>query len=79
MRTSRLTCTLSLTLGLGLFLASGCGEDSPNEPNEPPPPTGQVADFTLPDMNPNSLTYGQPITARQHQGGISAWYFGAAT
>ena len=75
----RFALSFAIALGLGTFFAPGCGDDdSPSTP-DPPQPTGQVPDFTLPDMNPNSPTFGQPVTARQHVGQISAWYFGAAT
>ena len=40
---------------------------------------GQVADFSLIDVNPNSATYNQPISPRDYLGQISAWYFGHAT
>jgi hypothetical protein len=38
-----------------------------------------VADFSLPDVNPNSDTFDQQVSPRQYLGGISAYYFGAAT
>jgi len=38
-----------------------------------------VADFQLLDVNPNSPTYGDPVSPRAHMGHVTAWYFGEAT
>jgi len=38
-----------------------------------------VADFQLLDVNPNSPTYGEPVSPRAHMGHVTAWYFGEAT
>jgi hypothetical protein len=38
-----------------------------------------VPDFSLPDVNSNSLSHGQDVSPRQFMGQISAWYFGHAT
>jgi hypothetical protein len=40
---------------------------------------GQVPDFALVDVNPNSATYNQQVSPRDYLGQISAWYFGHAT
>ena len=70
---------LALTMGAGLAVA-GCGDDSPNKPNQPPPPpAGAVPDFTLRDRNANSASFDQDVSPRRMEGRISAWYFGAAT
>jgi len=36
-------------------------------------------DFYLPDENPTSLTYGQPVSPRDYLRKVSGWYFGHAT
>ena len=38
-----------------------------------------VANFSLPDVNPASATYGQDVSPRDYLGQVSAWYFGDAT
>lgn len=38
-----------------------------------------VPDFSLTDVNPNSMTSGQPVSPRDHLGKVSAWYFGHST
>jgi hypothetical protein len=38
-----------------------------------------VPDFALTDVNPNSSTYNQAVSARDYLGQVSAWYFGHAT
>jgi len=61
----------SLLLGL-VLVVQGC-----KDPNKPGPV--QVTDFTLPDVNPNSATYDQPVGPRLYLNQVSAWYFGHAT
>lgn len=41
--------------------------------------TEPVADFSLVDVNPTSETYDQEVSPRDYLGGVSAYYFGAAT
>ncbi len=41
--------------------------------------SGPMPDFTLPDVNPNSATYGTSISPRDHLGEVTAWYFGHST
>jgi len=65
---------LLLAASAGVF--PGCGDD---EPTQPDPVTGQVPDFSLQDVNPNSLTFSQAVSPRQQLGKISAWYFAHAT
>ena len=38
-----------------------------------------LTDFTLPDVNETSATYGTDVTVSSFQGQVSAWYFGHAT
>jgi hypothetical protein len=77
MRTSSIfAAVLVLLLAASGGLVPGCGDD---EPTQPDPPTGQVPDFSLLDVNPNSPTYTQTVSPRQEQGKVSAWYFGFAT
>ena len=39
----------------------------------------QVPDFSLEDVNPASVTAGEPVSPRDRIGQTSAWYFGHAT
>ncbi len=39
----------------------------------------KVHDFSLPDANPTSATYGQNVSPSDYLGKVSAWYFGHAT
>jgi hypothetical protein len=67
---------------LGLLCAAallGCGDEKPPMQPLPPPPGFLEPDFALPDSNPNSTTYTQVCSPRQHLGRISAWYFGYST
>jgi hypothetical protein len=51
-----------------------CGEEDPTVP------IGTVvADFSLLDVNPNSVSLGDSLSPRGSLGQISAWYFGHAT
>lgn len=38
-----------------------------------------VADFSLPDVNPSSPSYGETISPRDHLYQVSGWYFIHAT
>lgn len=38
-----------------------------------------VPDFSLIDLNPSSMTSGQPVSPRDHLTRVSAWYFGHST
>ena len=58
-----------------LAITVGCGEDdSPSAPSDPHAP-----DVALLDVNPNSVTSGQPVSPQDYLGSVSAWYFGHAT
>ena len=39
----------------------------------------QVADLSLLDTNPTSLTYNQRVSPRDYLGQVTGWYFGHAT
>jgi len=41
--------------------------------------SGLVADFSLSDVNANSLSHNQQISPRQFLQQASAWYFGHST
>jgi hypothetical protein len=41
--------------------------------------TEPLADFSLVNANPNSDTFDQEVSPRDYLGGVSAYYFGAAT
>lgn len=43
------------------------------------PPWEIVPDFSLPDVNPNSASFGTNLSPLDFLGSISAWYFGHAT
>jgi hypothetical protein len=36
-------------------------------------------DFSLPDVNSTSSTYGANVSPRDHLGHVSGWYFGHGT
>jgi hypothetical protein len=40
---------------------------------------GQVPDFSLLDVNPNSPTYNQQVSPRDYLGKVTGWYSGHAT
>jgi hypothetical protein len=42
-------------------------------------PALMVADFSLDDLNPSSLTYGQPVSPRDVLTQVSGWYFTHST
>lgn len=54
---------------MGIVMLAGCsgGGASP------------VPDFALQDLNPNSATYLEVVSPRDHVQHASAWYFGAST
>ncbi|MCA9218429.1 MAG: hypothetical protein KDB27_35410 [Planctomycetales bacterium] len=39
----------------------------------------KVFDFSLPDVNPTSGTFGQNVSPSDYLGKVSAWYFGYST
>ena len=39
----------------------------------------KVFDFSLPDVNSTSATFGQDVSPSDYLGQVSAWYFGHAT
>jgi len=58
-----------------LALLVACG----TTPVEPLPVDTKAPDFSLPDVNQNSVTAGEFISPRMQLGKVSAWYFGHAT
>ena len=66
-------------ISLSLMLLVACGGSSGTGVSAEP--TGSVAqdDFSLPDNNLTSPSYNTDVSPRDHLGGVSAWYFGAAT
>lgn len=54
-----------------LSLLAGCGPSYE--------PGALLPDFSLPDVNPNSPSYGQDLGPSMFRGQVSAWYFGHAT
>ena len=42
------------------------------------PDLGRLFDFTLTDVNPNSSTYGRPVSVESFQGRVVALYAGSA-
>jgi hypothetical protein len=40
---------------------------------------GAAADFSLPDVNPNSASFQAQISPRDYLQQVSGWYFGHAT
>ena len=39
----------------------------------------ELGEVALVDVNPNSPSYDQVVTANEFQGSVSLWYFGHAT
>ena len=39
----------------------------------------KVFDFSIPDVNPTSATFGQNVSPSDYLGKVSAWYFGYST
>jgi len=65
--------TLSpIALILVPLLSGACGEGST-------PVSEVLPDFHLADLNPNSSTFGQEISPRDHLQKVSGWYFIHAT
>ncbi|MFN0151687.1 MAG: hypothetical protein ACKVU1_13365 [bacterium] len=62
-----------------VFVLLGCGDDKPTEPRDSLDPAGQVPDFAIVDVNPNSSTANQSVSPRNYVDKVSAWYFGHAT
>ena len=62
--------------GLSLIVA---GAIACSSPEEAPPPTGVFPDFSLVDQNPNSASFEQEISPRDHLEKVSGWYFIHAT
>jgi hypothetical protein len=59
--------------GSGLGGAGGAGGAAPCDP------VGQIADFELVDLNPNSPTAGEPVSPRDYLQRVSGWFFGYVT
>lgn len=68
-RIARLLPVLALAV-----LAAACGKDKATDPASQAMP-----DFQLTDVNSNSSTYSLPVSPRDYEGTISAWYFGRST
>jgi len=62
-------------------LAASCSHPhaAPTAPTGSTSGDSAMSDFSLVDVNPNSITSGQEVSPRQFLGKISAWYFGHAT
>ena len=74
--------TLERTLASVLLVAlvfAGCGKDKTMGPADEPPVDNRVPDFSLPDVNPTSVSFDSLVSPRDFEGAISAWYFGHAT
>ncbi len=56
-------------LSLLLVWVAACGGYEPGE---------RMPNFSLADTNPNSASYGQQVSVRDHEGLVSAWYFAHA-
>jgi hypothetical protein len=62
--------------GLSLVVVSAIACSSAEEA---PAPTDVFPDFSLVDQNPNSASFEQEISPRDHLGKVSGWYFIHAT
>ena len=58
---------------------NGNGNGNDNGPDDPQPSADALPDFSLPDVNPNSVRFGDEVSPRDYLAKVSAWYFGAAT
>lgn len=76
---NRFLLRLVATAAIVMLLALGCGDDKPTEPGDDLDPTGQVPNFAILDVNPNSATSNQSVSPRNYVSKVSAWYFGHAT
>ena len=66
-------------LATALATSAGCG-GSGGPSNPAPMPLGTLApEFSLPDVNPASSTFGTDVAPSHERGSASAWYFGHAT
>jgi hypothetical protein len=68
----------SLTLFTAMSLSLGCASHDPNSGGGNLP-TGVFPDFSLVDQNPNSASFDQEISPRDHLEKVSGWYFIHAT
>lgn len=73
---------LSTFASAGLLLLAACGGPEPDDgQNGGPPPgsgldeDGRVADFSLEDVNPTSLTFGQPVSPRDYLEKVAGIFF----
>ena len=69
LRTTRLLAALALAAAL-----AACSDDDASGPG-----SGAMPDFVLLDVNPQSARYADPVSPRDYQGVVSAWYFGHST
>lgn len=58
---------------------AACGGGGGDDPYVPPAPGPVMADFSLPDVNPNSTTSGQDVSPSDFRGAVSAYYFAQGT
>lgn len=61
--------------GLSLLVASALA----CTPDNAPAPTEVYPDFSLVDQNPNSVSFEESISPRDHLEKVSGWYFLHAT
>jgi len=58
-----------MLMGISILLLAGCSDGGPSP----------VPDFALQDLNPNSATYLEMASPRDHLRHATGWYFGAST
>ena len=78
MRSPRLALVHCCLL-ISAALLAGCASDDPVAPVKTPVVATPMPDFTLPDVNPTSVTFNQGVSPRDHLQKVSAWYFGHST
>ena len=66
------SCRLGLLGIAALLIAGGCSGGNGGDPSPLP-------DFALQDVNPNSATYLETVSPRDHMQHATAWYFGTST
>ena len=65
----------ALAAALLLALGTACSKDEPTKPTQVP----ESWNFSLPDLNPTSPTYGQSVSPAQHLGKPVVIFVGAPT
>ena len=66
-------------MAAAILFGGGCGGSSSIEPHVGMAIGTLVPNFSLPDVNPASVSFSTDVAPSQYVGSASAWYFGHAT